>query len=234
MLEASLQSGDALVLAWAALAMGFIHTILGPDHYVPFVMLAKAEGWSQARTGVVSFLSGLGHVMGSVVIAAVLIATGVALSSWEHTSWGFLHALRGNLAAWALAGFGGLYAVWGVWRALRHGGHGHSHGHSHDHSHDHSRAARVTPWVVFIIFVFGPCESLIPLLLAAWGIGGVGTAVLVAGAFTLSTVGTMVGAVALLLLGLDLVPLGKLERWTHALAGASLVACGLAIVYLGL
>jgi hypothetical protein len=88
--------------------------------------------------------------------------------------------------------------------------------------------------VLFIVFVFGPCESLIPLMLAAQGLGGLGATVLTAGAFTVATVGTIIGTVTLLQAGIDLVPLGRLERWTHAAAGMSLVACGAAVGFLGL
>ena len=249
MLEESLQSGSVVLLAWTALALGFLHTILGPDHYVPFVAMAAAEGWSRTKTAVVTALCGLGHVVGSIAIAAVLIGLGSAAESWEQTRWAGIHELRGDVAAWALMGVGAAYALWGVRRALR--GRSHSHGHlhadgsQHSHDHDHSHAgghvhvhgstvARLTPWVLFTIFVFGPCESLIPLSLASWGLGGIGAAALVAGAFTVSTVATILGCVFLLHAGVNLLPLNVLERWTHALAGASLVACGVAIRFLGL
>ena len=55
-----------------------------------------------------------------------------------------------------------------------------------------------------------------------------------AGAFTLSTVATILGTVWLLRSGIELLPLRRVERYTHAIAGASLVACGVAIRFLGL
>ncbi len=232
MLEEALQSGSTWVLIWTALALGSIHTILGPDHYVPFAMLAKAEGWNRARTLLVTGIAGLGHVLGSVVIAGVLVALGIAAESWEGTTWGIAHAIRGDVAAWLLMIAGAAYAVWGTWRATRR--HGQGHGHTHGVGGHPHKVLRVTPWVLFIIFVFGPCESLIPLMIASWGVGGLAPTILTALAFTLSTVGTIILAVVLLLAGINLVPLGRLERWTHALAGISLVACGGAIMFLGL
>lgn len=247
MLEASLQSGNTLVLVWTALALGFLHTVLGPDHYVPFVMMAKAQGWSRLKTGLITGVCGLGHVLGSIAIAGALIALGTAVDGWEETRWAAFHEARGDVAAWALMGVGAAYGLWGLRKALRGRLHLHEHAHgpagAHVHFHDHhgehvhvhgATAARLTPWVLFTIFVFGPCESLIPLMLAAWGLGGLGAATLTAGAFTVSTVATILGAVALLLAGVNLVPLGKLDRWTHAIAGLSLVACGAAIRFLGL
>ena len=246
MLETALASGSVQALAWTALLLGFVHSILGPDHYVPFVAMARAWRWSWPRTLAITLLCGLGHVASSIAIAAALIAAGAALDDWQGTRWAALHAVRGTAAAWALMGVGVAYALWGVRRAIRgrvhahghtHGDgalHAHGHAHDRDHAHPHGPAAAVTPWVLFTVFVFGPCESLIPLTLAAWALGGTSAAVLTAGAFTLSTVATVVATVSLLLAGLTRVPLGPLERWTHALAGASLVACGAAIRFLGL
>ncbi len=246
MLETALHSGSVQALAWTALALGFVHSVLGPDHYVPFVMMARAWRWSWPRTFVITLLCGFGHVASSIAIAAVLIAAGTAVDTWQGTRWAALHEVRGAVAAWALIGFGVAYTLWGVRRALRtrlhthdhvhEGGavHAHAHAHVDAHAHVHGSAARVTPWVLFAVFVFGPCESLIPLTLAAWALGGTGAAVVTAGAFTLSTVATILVTVGLLLGGLRRLPLGPLERWTHALAGASLVACGAAIRFLGL
>ena len=47
----------------------------------------------------------------------------------------------------------------------------------------------------------------------------------------LSTVATMLVTVAVGYLGISRLPLGRLERYSHALAGLALVACGLAIQF---
>ena len=39
-------SPETTVLALTAAAIAFVHTLLGPDHYLPFVAMAKARGWS--------------------------------------------------------------------------------------------------------------------------------------------------------------------------------------------
>jgi len=45
--------------------------------------------------------------------------------------------------------------------------HGHKHAHhgSHAHVHEEGSGANITPWALFIIFVLGPCEPLIPILM---------------------------------------------------------------------
>ena len=246
-LDTALEAGNLPILLWTAVALGFLHTILGPDHYVPFVMMAKAQNWSRLRTAVVTFLCGLGHVGSSVAIGAVLAVAGMAFTEWEGSEWASLHEARGGLAAWLLIGVGAALFIWGVMRALR--GHTHTHVHVHEdamihaHEHDHtgahmhvheSKVRHLTPWVLFTIFVFGPCESLIPLMLASWAVAGLGGTVLVASTFSVVTILTILGTVGVLTMGISCIPLGKLDRWLTALAGLSLVLCGVAIRWLGL
>ena len=72
-------------------------------------------------------------------------------------------------------------------------------------------------------------ESLVPLMLASWAAGGLSATVLVAGAFSITTIATIMAAVGILLMGVSKIPLGSLERYSMAAAGAALVFCGVAI-----
>ena len=239
---------ELLVLLGTAAALGVVHTLLGPDHYLPFVAMARARNWSRARTLQVTLGCGLGHVLGSVVLGAVGIGLGVGLARLEA-----IESARAELAAWLLIGFGLAYAAWGVWRALRYRPHSHlhlhaeqgrlivhAHPHTHTgpHAHPHGEPEQLTPWVLFTIFVFGPCEPLIPLLLYpaashSLGTGWLGVA-MVAAVFALATLATMAAAVLVVQAGIARIPFGSLDRYTHALAGATLAACGLALRFLGL
>jgi ABC-type nickel/cobalt efflux system permease component RcnA len=248
-LQGALASGNIMLMAWVAAALGCIHTVLGPDHYVPFVMMAKAEKWSRTMTAVVTFLCGLGHVGSSVAIGAGLAAAGTAVAAWSGSRWEALQEWRGSLSAWLLIGAGAAFFVWGIVRAKRNRPHthahvhedgtvhAHSHAHRDDHMHPHAikdKDRSITPWVLFTIFIFGPCESLVPLMLAAWAAGGLGATVLVAAAFSITTVATIMAVVGVLLLGVSRIPLGKLDRYSLAAAGVALVLCGVAIRFAGL
>jgi len=230
----------AILIATAA-SIGLVHTLLGPDHYLPFVVLSRARRWTPARTAAITVLCGLGHVGSSVVLGIAGIAFGVAVARLE-----FLEAARGNVAAWLLTGFGLVYTVWGVWRARKgaphrhihlHDGEAHSHGHSHQqghvHSHEPADVVSLTPWILFTIFVFGPCEPLIPLLMYPAAESSTLGVVLVAVVFGVVTIATMVVVVLLLVYGVAHLPTAGLERWSHALAGAAILLCGIAI-HLGL
>jgi nickel/cobalt exporter len=232
-------TGDLGALTAAALSIGFFHTVIGPDHYVPFVMIGKARRWTLGKTLGVTFLCGLAHVLSSVVLGLLGIAFGVALSRLE-----WVESIRGGLASWALIAFGLAYFVWGmkpVFRDRRHAhahshvdGHVHTHAHGHVEAHTHVHDGNVTPWVLFTIFILGPCEPLIPLLMypaAKTSVAGVAT---VTAVFAAATVSTMLVMTALASAGWNLLPLRTLEKYSHAVAGAVIFATGLVIRFLGL
>ncbi|HUU37383.1 MAG TPA: hypothetical protein VMW46_04160 [Candidatus Desulfaltia sp.] len=105
---------DIWVLAGTAATLGFVHTVIGPDHYLPFIVISRARRWSLTKTLLISFFCGLGHVLSSVVLGFVGIALGIAVARLEG-----VESARGNLAAWLLISFGFAYFVWGLWRALK-------------------------------------------------------------------------------------------------------------------
>jgi sulfite exporter TauE/SafE len=225
-----------------AALIGTLHTLAGPDHYLPFVFMARAGKWSRARALVVTLLCGIGHVLGSVLLGVAGIALGVAVARLE-----WIESARGDIATWALIGFGLAYAAWGLRQAHRGRAHAHVHvhpdGEMHVHQHSHTGehahvheaaaaaqgAARMTPWVLFTIFVLGPCEPLIPLLMVPAAAESLTSAALVTLVFAVCTLVTMVAAVWLCLHGVERLRLGFLERYTHALAGAALALCGIVI-----
>ncbi len=87
----------------------------------------------------------------------------------------------------------------------------------------------MTPWVLFTIFVFGPCEPLIPMLMYPAALQNPWGVPLVALVFGAATLGTMLMAVAAGYYGLRRLSLGFFERYSHMTAGAALTACALAI-----
>ncbi len=233
---------EVVILMWTAITIGFVHTILGPDHYVPFIVLSKARQWSSIKTIIITLLCGIGHVLSSIILGFVGIALGIAVFKLES-----IEAFRGGLAAWLLIAFGFTYLIWGVHRAIRSKAHTHSHvhemgivhSHAHQHTGDHThvhstKSANITPWILFVIFVFGPCEPLIPLVMYPAAQGNIASVAIVATAFGLATICTMLGLVLISYYGLSKLPIHKLERYSHALAGLAILLCGGAIKFLGL
>jgi sulfite exporter TauE/SafE len=232
------------LLLLTAVSIGSVHTLLGPDHYLPFVAMSAARNWTRRKTMLVTALCGVGHVAGSVVIGLVGVAIGASI---HHLEW--LEGIRGDVAAWALIAFGLAYMAWGLKQAWRSRAHEHEHLHEdgtrHRHSHAHhthgghmhvhiqvdtDNVRSITPWALFVVFILGPCEPLIPILMypaaqhSWWGLA------LVVMAFAAATLATMLTVVWLAMRGLERLPLAAAERYSHALAGAALSLCGVGIV----
>jgi nickel/cobalt transporter (NicO) family protein len=247
-------SGDIWVLAGTAASLGLIHTIIGPDHYLPFIVMARARRWPLPKTLFISFLCGLGHVLSSVILGFLGIGLGIAVNRLEG-----VESFRGSLAAWLLIGFGLAYFIWGMHRAWKNRPHAHPHLHGvecapasdaqsavahehvhthrgveHIHVHDEGRKANITPWILFTIFVFGPCEPLIPLVMFPAFRHSTSGVILVTAAFGLTTIATMLTIISLSSWGMSFVRLGRLERYSHALAGAMIFVSGIAVQFLGL
>ncbi|MBN2213280.1 MAG: sulfite exporter TauE/SafE family protein [Bacteroidales bacterium] len=233
-------NNEILILSVTAASTGFIHTLAGPDHYLPFIVLAKARQWSVIRTAWITFLCGLGHVGTSVLIGLTGVALGIGM---EH-----IEGIRGNIAAWILVIFGFLYMLWGIRRAIQNKAHKHIHIHKdgivHDHEHLHvkdhehehkiDKAFNYTPWILFLIFFLGPCELLIPQLLVPAAGKNVSGLIIVAAVFSVFTILTMLVIVLLTTYILKPVSFGKLEKYSHAIAGAIIFLSGFAIIFLGL
>ena len=225
-----------------AATIGFFHTLLGPDHYLPFIMMAWSRKWSHAKTATITLLCGLGHIGSSVLLGLIGVSLGLAVKKLE-----IVESARGNIAAWLLIAFGLAYMVWGLRRAYRNIPHTHHHSHTdadtHEHTHSHHsehthihnhKKPSITPWALFVIFVFGPCEPLIPILMYPAAKNSLSGLLIVTAVFGTVTIATMLAIVMLSAAGVSFVPFKRLERFSHAIAGATILICGLAIVFLGL
>ncbi|MDQ1332838.1 MAG: DsbD 2 protein [Bacteroidota bacterium] len=235
--------GDSITLLSAtAISIGFIHTILGPDHYLPFIVLSEAKKWNLRKTMFITFLCGLGHVLSSVVLGLVGIAVGISVSKLVN-----IESFRGNLAAWLFIAFGLVYMILSIRNLIRNRKHSHVHfhqgGEKHLHEHDHhlehthihdKEIVNTTPWILFLIFVFGPCEPLIPILMYPAAKHNITGAVFVSLLFSVVTIATMMSVVLIFKLGLNKINLKPLEKYGHLIAGTTIFLSGMAIQFLGL
>jgi nickel/cobalt exporter len=210
------------ILVGTALGIGVLHTLIGIDHSLPFVALAQARAWSWRRTMAITFACGLGHVLSSVLIGSFGIAVGVAL---DRLIW--IEGVRGHLASYLTIGFGLVYAARALWKRRA----------SHVHrpaGHSVQARSEVTAWWLFIVFVLGPCEALIPMLmvpaasrdwLAVW---------LLCVAFGAATLLTMAATVTAGYFGLARVRWPRLAPYADVLAGIAIATSGAAIELLGI
>jgi len=151
-----------------------------------------------------------------------------------------------------------IYMLWGLKKARGALPHEHVHLHGdgvvHLHLHDHNQVhplseaeknhehphqngknnSRLSPLVLFIIFVLGPCEPLIPLMMYPAAQNDLSSALVVVVVFSLTTLATMLAIVVAIYKGLKRLNLGALERYSHFIAGFTIALCGAAILFLGL
>ena len=105
---------------------------------------------------------------------------------------------------------------------------------AHDHVHGAEKTLNLTPWILFALFVLGPCEPLIPVLMVpAMENNAVGL-VLVISVFALVTIAAMLFMVIFLSYGYNLINLRGVEKYAHAIAGFIILMSGLGMVILGL
>ncbi|MBU6491602.1 MAG: hypothetical protein KGQ45_02410, partial [Burkholderiales bacterium] len=127
-----MDTSSAALLVGAVLVVGVLHTIV-PDHWVPITLVARQRGWTKRQTARAALQAGTGHVVTTLILAAIVWLAGVAVATkfghWVDT-----------ISSIALVAFG-LWIAISSWFELRSGdGHGHSHG-PHGHTHDFSHLA---------------------------------------------------------------------------------------------
>jgi sulfite exporter TauE/SafE len=230
------------LLSVTAISIGFVHTILGPDHYLPFIVLSEAKKWTLRKTMFITFICGLGHVLSSVVLGLVGIAVGISLNRLVDAE-----SFRGNIAAWLFIAFGLVYMIISIRNLIRNKKHHHTHfhpgGEQHSHEHNHQKehlhihennVVKTTPWILFLIFIFGPCEPLIPIIMYPAAQNNIGGAVLVSVLFSAVTIATMMSVVLVFKLGFSRINLKPIEKYSNVIAGAVIFLSGMAIQFLGL
>lgn len=220
----------SILLILSAGGTAITHALI-PDHWLPFVLMARMQRWSLRRAALLTGLAGLLHVVMSIILglAAVLIGAGSARSLAEKAG----RPLE-SLAGLLLVIFGVAYGVLSHLREARahaHGGAAHGGGALHAHGHLLSRFARGTRTGAALVTIIGisPCALLAPILFAA-AAEGPGPMAAAALSFALCTVLTMVGLVAGALHGMRRFDLPFFTRWGDLASGLLLAAIGVALM----
>jgi sulfite exporter TauE/SafE len=230
-------STEMQLLLTAAISIAFLHTATGPDHYLPFIALSKARGWSLGRTIFWTIVCGCGHVWSSV-----FLGLGGAALGWSLSKVSWLENVRGGIAGWVMLAFGLLYGIWGLYRAYKNNPHKHFDlGDNNDiyvYEHKHGNVVapkdrhKVTPWVMFLIFLLGPCEPMIPLLYFPAAKNSWNGMLILIIVYTFFTLMTMMLMVCLGFYGFSFMKTEKLERYMHALGGLTIFICGAGMVFM--
>lgn len=211
-----------IILLTTAFTLAFTHTLMGPDHYLPFVVMGRANNWSLMKTIWITTICGFGHVISSVLIGTIGIAAGISITK---LTW--LEGFRGDLAGYAIILFGLAYLVWAALKMnnkLKKN--------KLNPSVSAETKGLTSPWWLFVIFVLGPCEVLIPLLILPASEYNLWFVFMIILTFSMVTLITMNFMVALVYLGLKPSLFKFYHKYAHVFAGITILLSGLAISFL--
>ena len=88
------------VLLVSSVSVAFFHA-LAPDHWLPFVALAKTSRWSMKKLGWIAFWAGMGHVASSLLLGGLGLWLGLVIHHVQG-----IDAWRSNIGIGLLIGFG--------------------------------------------------------------------------------------------------------------------------------
>lgn len=229
-------ASTAFLLFLSSCATAVIHALI-PDHWLPFALMAKAEGWSEKRTLGLVGLTGLLHVAVSLAVGALFVMAGDQTRGLAERLGARLEAVGGLL----LVLFGLAYGIWAHRRERRahapvlgHAGHAHAAAEGSDsgrlHAHGHLLSGlsrgRVSGRMLVAIIGISPCVLLQPILFAAAAEGRRAVAAAIAG-FSICTVVTMLVVTWIAGQGLARVRLAFFTRYGDLLSGLVIAAIGI-------
>ena len=190
-------------------AVAFFHAAT-PTHWLPFVLVGRAQGWSSARTVGVAGVAGLGHSLFTALLGLAITGAG--------------HLVEPTLGeAFPRLVGGGLVAL-GVYYLVRHLLRAQPVPEAEPARRYRSSLAAVAGLVTLVSFT--PSDAVLPVYLANVGSGWAGFVLLTA-MLSLATVLGMVMFTGLFIAGADRLGLHRLEQYELAIVGAGLCAIGM-------
>jgi hypothetical protein len=229
-------ASTAVLLFLSSCSTAIIHALI-PDHWLPFALMARAQGWSARRTVALVGLTGAIHVTVSLALGVgiIMIGEGQARRVADH-----LGASFGSLGGGLLLVFGLVYGVLAHRREARaHAGHDqgteeagkHPAPSIHAHGHLLSRWSRGTPTGGALVAIIGisPCVLMQPILFAA-AAESVVAAVASAAGFAACTIGTMIGVTWAAMHGMRRLDLRFFRRYGDLISGLLIAAIGVFVI----
>ncbi|WP_425988526.1 hypothetical protein [Brevundimonas sp. TWP2-3-2] len=196
-------------------AAAFLHAAL-PTHWLPFVLVGRAQRWSLTKNLLAVSAAGLAHIASTAVVGSLIVAAGLALD-------GLVAGFLPHLSAVLLFAFGGFYLIKSAIRRPVMAG-----GPALDLAEPTvSHAAAF--WGLVAVMALSPGEVLLPIYMSS-AQEGVGALALLTLAFALGTILGMATFTTLARAGASVLRLERWARYEGAILGLALIAIGLVIV----
>ncbi len=213
---------SALFLSFAVIGFGsaLLHALF-PTHWLPFVLVGRAQGWGLRRVLAVAAVAATGHILFTTLIGLLLRGAGQMMGGHAQ---GWLH----YGAAAVLFGFGGFYLVRAMQRrtaTVMAGGFG----------ADAPPPARATDRAATLgligLLALSPGEVLLSFYLTDAAHGWAQLTMLSV-VFLAGTLAGMIGLISLAWAGVARMRLDRLARYDSAILGGVLIALGVIVVVL--
>ena len=193
----------------------FLHAAL-PTHWLPFVLVGRAQRWSVARVMTVVVVAGSAHILSTAVVGSLIVAAGLALNHWvegalPHLSaallflFGVFYLARASLKRPATAGGPAAELV------------------------EPAVTDRAAFWGLVLVMAATPGEVLLPIYLSS-ATEGLGVLALLTLAFALGTVLGMTLLAGLATAGYSILRLERWARYEGAILGGALILIGLLVL----
>lgn len=214
MTPTDLQQPILLSVLGAGLATAFLHAAL-PTHWLPFVLVGRAQRWSLAQVMSAVVTAGLAHIFTTAVVGSLIVVAGLALDRW-------ISGLLPWLSAGLLFAFGTFYLVRAVVRRPVLAG-----GPAMEFA-EPSVSHRAAFIGLVATLAISPGEVLLPFYLSQATQGFAALAALTV-VFAIGTVAGMVAFTAVARAGYSILRLERWARYEGAALGLSLILIGVMV-----
>jgi cytochrome c biogenesis protein CcdA len=203
-----------LSLLTATVILAAIHALI-PNHWLPLVAVARAEGWKKKEITTVTLLAALAHVTGTVVLGIVLGLIGKELQ--EEYGQTIVVA-----SAILLIVFGLIYFTVNL---------PHHHHSTQRDVQDYKKSKQRWIWIFVGMMFLSPCLEVESLFLSA-GAFGMAAVFSMAGVYAVISILGIWLLVSLGIKGVNLLPAHFIEHNEKKISGAVLILVGIVTFFL--
>jgi nickel/cobalt transporter (NicO) family protein len=203
-----------LSLLTGTLILAAIHALI-PNHWLPLVAVAKAEGWKRREITTVTLLAAAAHVFGTVVLGIILGRIGAEL---EEEYGEAITAVSSIL----LIIFGLIYFTVNL---------PHHHHSTQDDVAAYKRSKTRWIWIFVGMMFLSPCLEVESLFLSA-GVFGMSAVLSLAAVYAVVSIAGIFLLVTLGMKGINLLPAEFIEHNEKKISGAVLILVGIVTFFL--
>lgn len=196
-------------LLFASVTIAVLHAIM-PNHWIPFVLVARARKWTPSRLMVVTLAASSLHVLSTILVGLAVSWFGMGLADW----------LEGG--AVSVAGL--VLILIGIIYVVIHFMSGHHH---HD---DYEISDKVAISSLILMLTFSPCEAILPIFFIA-SQRGWEVILFISIILAVTTVISVVTFVSISYHWARDIQLGFFEEREHLFLGMIFAALGIIILY---